>query len=256
MRHWVIAIAALTAVSAWGDTQFRVRQMTRDDVPRGKGQCDIRLQVDNTAEISVRGDMVFVHTLAGRDPRDDGSECNVPLPDHDLRGFRFEVRDSRNEIRLVSEPTRMNRFTAVVYIRDSAGGEGRYVFRLSWEREGGGYSTAPPPPPPFHRTEVRFRGPGVGDAHIGGRDLRLYEARVNIEPGGDATVVFQTDRREPLEVRGIVEHAEPDGLRARMTVEAGPLRLNGGMFLTVDDRGVVRRIVMDGDDVRLRWQGR
>ncbi|HXS96074.1 MAG TPA: hypothetical protein VN736_15820 [Candidatus Limnocylindrales bacterium] len=253
----LVVIGVLAALPALADTQFRIRQMTRDDVPRGKGQCDIRLQVDNTAEVSVRGDSVFIHTLAGRDPRDDGSECNAPLP-RDPRGMRFEVKDSRGEIRLVSEPTRGNGGTAVVFIRDSAGGEGRYHFRLSWEMEGAGYSEAvPPPPPAFRRNEVRFRGPGSGSMRVGQRETPLFDARVNVEPGGDAEIQFQTDRREPMFLRGVVEQADRDGLRLRASVDLpGGRRLGGRAFVTLDDRGVVRRIVMDGDDVHLRWESR
>ena len=113
--------ALCAALPALADTQFRIRRMTRNDVPPGKGQCDIRLQVDNEVDVSVHGDMVMIHTLAGRDPRDDGSECNVPLPNRNIEGFNFQVIDSRNEIRLVAEPSRRNDFTAVVHIRDSGG---------------------------------------------------------------------------------------------------------------------------------------
>jgi hypothetical protein len=256
MRLWVILVAALAAFPACADTQFRIRPMRRNDVPRGKGQCDIRLQVDNTAEISVRGDMLFAHTLEGRDPRDDGSECNAPLPDRDIHGFRFEAKESRGEMRLVSEPTRMNRHTLLVYIRDSTPGEGRYHFRLTWDLEGGGYSEAPPPAPAYRRTEVRFRGPGEGVARIGERDMPLLEARVDVDPSGDATVVFQTAGRETLTLMGVVERTEADGLRAVMSGQVGPIHVRGGMFLTVDERGVVRKISMDGGEVRVRWEGR
>src|SRR5215470_9691701 len=66
-RIGIIFLALSAALPAVGDTQFRIRKMTRDDVPLGKGQCDIRLQVDNEVEVSVRGDTVYSHTLAGRD---------------------------------------------------------------------------------------------------------------------------------------------------------------------------------------------
>jgi len=137
-RTGMALFALCAALPALADTQFRIRQMTRNDVPPGKGQCDIRLQVDNEVDVSVHGDMVMIHTLAGRDPRDDGSECNAPLPDRNIEGFNFQVMDSRNEIRLVAAPSRRNNFTAVVHIRDSAGGEGRYHFRLSWAMGGRG----------------------------------------------------------------------------------------------------------------------
>ena len=79
--------------------------MTRDDVPLGKGQCDIRLQVDNEVEVHMRGDQVTVRTISGQEARDDGSECNAPLPNRDVGGFSFEVKDSRNEIRMLAEPS-------------------------------------------------------------------------------------------------------------------------------------------------------
>src|SRR5437762_10372073 len=114
---WAVAVPALA------DTQFRVRRMMRNDVPMGKGQCDIRLQVDQEAEVSLRGDTVSIRTLAGRDPRDEGSECNEPMPVGDLAGFNFEVKDSRGDIRLIAEPSRRTGGAAVVRIRDSSGGE-------------------------------------------------------------------------------------------------------------------------------------
>src|SRR5690242_14680385 len=112
----------LVALPALADTQFRVRPMTRDDVPFGKGQCDIRLQVDNEVEVAVQSDVVSIRTISGREARDDGSECNLPLPGGDLRDFNFEVKDSRDQIRLVEPPSRRNHYRAMVRIRDTSGG--------------------------------------------------------------------------------------------------------------------------------------
>jgi len=133
-----LVLLLLASSPAFADTQFRVRRMSRNDVPLGKGQCDIRLRVDNEAEVSVRGDMVIVRTISGRDARDDGSECNEPLPARNVGGFNFEVRDRRGDIVLLSEPSRQTSYRAVVRIRDNEGGEGRYHFRLSWQMDGRG----------------------------------------------------------------------------------------------------------------------
>src|ERR1051325_10199939 len=107
-----IGIALLTlaaALPAAAQVQFRVGRMTRDDVPFGKGQCDIRLQVDNEVEVAVHADLVNIRVFSGQPARDDGSECNAPLPDRgEIQGFNFEVRDSRNDIRLIAEPSRRN----------------------------------------------------------------------------------------------------------------------------------------------------
>src|ERR1043165_2010909 len=125
------------ALPALADSRLQVRRMTRDDVPLGKGQCDIRLQVDNQVEVSVRGDMVFARTLSGQDARDDGSECKAPLPNRDVEGFNFEVKDSRGDIRLLAAPSRRNDFAAVVAIRAGSGGVGGDPFRV---RGGGAFA--------------------------------------------------------------------------------------------------------------------
>ena len=72
--------------------------------------------------------------FSGRDGRDDGSESNAPLPARDVEGFRLEVADDS----FASPPSRRSGSQAAVYIRDCAGGEGRYHFRLSWIQTGGG----------------------------------------------------------------------------------------------------------------------
>ena len=188
MRRWVISLAMLAAIPMWADTRFRVARMTRDDVPFGKGQCDIRLQVDNEVEVAVRGDSVIIRTIAGQDARNDGSECNYPLPDREVRAFTFEVKDSRGDIRLVEQPMRRNNFTAVVRIRDGAGGFGRYHFRLAWDAAPGGNDVPRPPietrpdrseldrpaPPRFSWNNViNFRGQGNGESRLNdSRDFR------------------------------------------------------------------------------------
>lgn len=134
-----LVLALLGTSAAFADTQFQVKRMARSDVPLGKGQCDIRLRVDSEAEISVRGDRVSVRTISGRDARDDGSECNEPLPARSVSGFNFEVRDQRGDIVLLSEPAPRTGYRAVVRIRDNEGGEGRYHFRLTWQMDGGGF---------------------------------------------------------------------------------------------------------------------
>lgn len=153
MRMLIVGWAALAALAcllpqrAFGDTEFQAKRMSRGDVPLGKGQCDIRLRIDGETEVSVRGDRVHLRTISGRDGRDDGSECNEPLPIREVTDFNFEVRDSRGEIKLLAQPERRNGFNAVVRIRDSEGGEGRYHFRISWQMEGGEPGLGPGPGP-------------------------------------------------------------------------------------------------------------
>src|ERR1035437_7594598 len=62
-RYGVALLMLCAALPASADTRIKVRRMARDDVPAGKGQCDIRLQVDNEVEVSVRGDLVDIRTI-------------------------------------------------------------------------------------------------------------------------------------------------------------------------------------------------
>jgi hypothetical protein len=280
-------LALCAALPALADTQFRIRQMTRNDVPPGKGQCDIRLQVDNEVDVSVHGDMVMIHTLAGRDPRDDGSECNAPLPDRNIEGFNFEVKDSRNEIRLVAEPSRRNNFTAVVHIRDSAGGEGRYHFRLSWVMGGGGRPpeerrappeerrgpSGPPPdaqrgygPPPDERrggpgfswnNTMDFRGQGRGSSVLNNFPAqRLSDVTVNIDRGGRILVSIRAEGNRTLSFTGTVIASE--GGRLKADVVSQDRRLHGPMYISVDDRQNVNSITLEATDgrdrLRVNWE--
>ena len=275
----------LAALPAVADTQFRVRQMARNDVPFGKGQCDIRLQVDNEVEVAVRRDLVSIRTISGRDARDDGSECNEPLPDREMRDFNFEVRDSRNDIRLLDPPSRRNNFAAVVRIRDTSGGEGRYHFRLTWAITGvTGYPgqptgrPAPPvagPPPgygggrdrPFEspggfawNNVIHYNGRGRGTSQMSGSgSQRLSDANVDIDRGGRVIVSFRTDRGRPLTFSGQIIGRDRDVLKADVAGD-DRLRLRGPMYISVDDRSNVYRISLDAgngrDRMQLDWQGR
>ena len=249
--------------------------MTRDDVPPGTGQCDIRLQVDNEVEVSVRGDSVAIRTIAGRDARDDGSECNAALPDRDIVGFNFQVVESRNEIRLVAEPSRRNNFAAIVRIRASSGGEGRYHFRLSWAitgsdygRPGGGNDRTPgrrddnfdrpPGAAGFSwNNTVSFRGKGQGTASMNNAgEMRLGEVSIEIDRGGKVLASFRTEGRgRPISFTGQILASE--GGRWKADVMSEDRRLRGPMWISVDDRRQVNTVTLeatDGQDrMRLNW---
>jgi hypothetical protein len=268
-RTGMALVALCAALPALADTQFRVRKMTRDDVPLGKGQCDIRLQVDNEVEVSVRRDMVNLHTIAGRPPRDDGSECNAPLPDRDIQGFQFQVTGSRNEIAMLAEPSRRNGFAAVVRIRDSSGGEGGYSFRLTWQmtggddfsRQGGG-----PPPgggrggPGFSWNNViHFNGAGRGSSVLTAYgSQRLSAVTVDIDRGGKIVVSFRGETERPLLFTGTVMGREGAQYKADVVTEDG--RLHGPLYITIGSRDEITAIRFEGTDgfgqLRVNWDQR
>ena len=272
-RYGAALLMLCAALPALANTRFQARRMTRDDVPPGKGQCDIRLQVDNEVEVTVRGEMVAIRTIAGRDARDDGSECNAPLPDRDIVGFTFEVVDSRNEIRLLSEPSRRNRFAAIVRIRDSSGGEGRYHFRLTWAINGSDFGRTPsrrtgdldrpPAAPGFSwNNTVSFKGNGRGAASMNGAgEMGLGEVTIDIDRGGKVVASFRTGDRgrgRPLSFTGQI--LANDGGRWKADVMSEDRRLRGPMWISVDDKRQVNSVTLEATDgrdrMRLNWDRR
>ncbi len=266
-RIGVAVLGLSAALPALADTQFRVRQMTRNDVPPGKGQCDIRLQVDNEVEVSVRRDNVSIRTLSGRDAYDDGSECNAPLPDRDVRDFQFDVIERRGDIRLVAEPSRRDGFAAIVHIRDTSGGQGRYHFRLTWAMTGGDsrprrdYDERPQGAPPVAgfawNNTIDFHGNGRGVATLNNFDRRLLNCNINIDRSGRIVVSFRTDHGQ-MNYSGRVTNREGDRLRADVVSEDG--RLRGPMFISTDGRDDVNRVTLEATDgrdrLRLNWDRR
>jgi hypothetical protein len=266
--------------------------MVRNDVPPGKGQCDIRLQIDDEVEVTVRGDLVYLKTIKGRDGRDDGSECNEPLPNHPVADFNFEVKDSRGEIRLIAEPSRRTDFQAVVRIRDSDSGEGRYHFRLSWRITGdrdftdrGRFGDDGDRRGRFDDDDRRGRfgddndrrgqlggggltwnntyhsgGPGRGVSTLSGYgEQRLFDANVDIDRGGKILISFRTDSGRPLTFSGSMMGPDGGTLKADVASDdrAG---LRGPMYLSRDAGGTIYRISLDAtngqDRLHLEWQRR
>jgi len=266
-RTWFAVLTVAVGVPACADTQFRARRMTRSDVPLGKGQCDIRLRVDNEVEVSIRGDMVTVRTISGRDARDEGSECNEPLPAGRVEGFRFEGIDGRGEVRLLAEPTGRNGYQAVVRIRDNAGGEEGYHFRLSWMTTGGDFN---------HRDDDDRRRPGHDDdlanrpgglvwnnaAHFTARgrgssslagygSQQLFDATVDIDRGNRILVSFRTDSGRSLTFSGSVIGMDGDTLKADVATD-DQARLRGPMYLSRTPRGEFDRIRLEATDGQSR----
>jgi len=233
--------------------------MARKDVPDGKGQCDIRLQVDNEVEVTVRGNRVDIRTLSGRDGRDDGSECNLPLPKDEVRGFKFEVIDKRGEIRLVEEPARRNRFAAVVRIHDGEGGEGRYHFRLSWATKNYDFDRPPAGAGFSWNNTLSFKGKGRGEAVTNEREnIPLTLVTLEIDHSGKLAIWFQMERGRALSFSGqVLAH---EGNRWKVDAMSEDRRLRGAMWITVDGKEQVQSVSLEATDgqerLRLGWNRR
>jgi hypothetical protein len=264
-RLGVLWLALSAIVPVWANTQFRARKMTRTDIPGGKGQCDIRLRIEGEAEVTVRGDLVTIRKIAGRDGRDDGSECSAPLPNRPVQGFHFEGVDGRGEMRLVSEPSRQTDFEAVVHIRDHESGVSSYHFRLSWTIS----SDDSPDRAHFDRPNdergglawnnaVHFGGKGHGTStSTGDGEQGLADVTVDIDRGGKILVSFHTGAKgRPLSFTGSVIEFDQASIRADVATD-DHARLRGSMYLSRNNHGDVYRIALDAtngqDRLHLDW---
>jgi hypothetical protein len=134
----VLAAAAVLASSAaYGqvDVHIRARQMPGWDLRSREGRCEIRVWVDNRAEVRMRGDNIFVRTLEGSRGRDEGSTCSQPLPYNSVRGFEIRQTAGRSRVTLAQEPSRMNNYTALIEIEDRQGGGDDYAFEVTWHAD-------------------------------------------------------------------------------------------------------------------------
>jgi hypothetical protein len=240
----ILAVAPLVA-----DTTFQVRRNSRSDVPLSRAQCDIRLQIDGEVEVYLEGDRVTIRTISGRDGADDGSECTHPLPRARVNAFGFEVRDRRNDIQLLSEPSPRNDYRAVVAIRDSSGGMGRYHFRIAWDRTGGSEFDRFPrtrDPIPFGGA-VDYDGRGDGNYR-----QRITRATIRVSPTGQVNASFDYDRGGRLTFTGRVTRQEADTIYADVTDGTGQA---GSMTIVVDGAGRVRSATVNGrDNYTLEWR--
>ena len=94
------------------------------------GFCEVRVIVDNVAEVGLRGERVFVRTLEGAPAYDAGTTCTAPLPRTGATNFRVRGMEGRGNAQLVEEPNAQNGYVAVIRIEDRQSGAAEYHFRV------------------------------------------------------------------------------------------------------------------------------
>jgi hypothetical protein len=129
------ALAASGLCFGQSEIQVRVRQLPGWDARQREGHCQIRVWVDNRAEVRMRGDRIWVTTLEGAKGRDEGSECSQPLPFNSVRDFQIHQVSGRSPVTQSQEPSRANNFTAMIAIEDRQGGGDNYAFDVSWRAD-------------------------------------------------------------------------------------------------------------------------
>jgi hypothetical protein len=172
-------------------------------------------------------------------------------------------------------PSPRNDFTAIIAIRDSSGGFGRYHFRLTWAVTATSEVPRRDGPPEFPRGDgdrgpgggfswnnvVHFSGPGRGGSTLSGfGSQRLSDATVDIDRGGRIQVSFRTDTGRPITFTGSVIGRDGDVLKTDVAADDRMLRLRGPMFITLRGREDILRISLDAtngrDSLRVNWDRR
>ena len=210
---------------------FTVRRTNDWSQDRRDGRCRIRVRIDDDSDVELRGDQIRIRPLRGGPGRDEGSECNAPLPmSGNIRNFRFRGIDGRGNPRLVQEPGSRNYYVAVVNVQDPRGGDEGYTFDLTWDWDGfggGGIfpdqpTTRPTPPSgggifddrPTTRPTPSPVGPGsnylqdmnttiAGDGTLDDGTQRHNLTDLNVRVRGDqCQITLITDQQQRLEMTG------------------------------------------------------
>jgi len=132
----LILFSGLAAFGQWGGEQ--TRQANIRGGSGGDGKCTIEVEVDDVAEIEIRGTMARLRTRAGQPAQFRRFDCNQPMPTRPY-DFRFRGIDGRGRQDLVRDPG--NNGVAVVRIEDSKNGREGYTFDIMWRggSDGGRY---------------------------------------------------------------------------------------------------------------------
>ncbi len=102
----------------------------------GDGKCTFEVEVDEVAEVEVRGDTGYLRTVSGSPATWRRLDCNGPLPTNP-GNLRFKGVDGRGRQTLVRDPNSGNG-SAVIRIEDPKQGREGYTGDLTWT--GGSYT--------------------------------------------------------------------------------------------------------------------
>jgi hypothetical protein len=128
-----LVLLASTAIP--GFSQDTIRANVRGGNRGDGGKCTIEVDVDDVAEVEVRGDTARIRTLSGGPSRFRRFDCDGIMPPRPAE-FRFTGVDGRGRQNLIRDPR--NGGVAVVRIEDPKSGREGYTFDLEW-RGGGNY---------------------------------------------------------------------------------------------------------------------
>lgn len=180
-RFLVLAACVLPATA-----QMATRRASMTGSRGDRGKCTIEVDVDDVAEVDIRGDQGRIRTLTGQPSEWRRFECSDPLPPNPS-DFKFTGVDGRGRQTLVADP-RENRGVAVIRIEDPQGGREGYTFDIEWR----GRSRRGFRPPNNDWDDLRAPGPSlavnacrdaVREKTRGFRDIEFTRTVVDDAPG-------------------------------------------------------------------------
>lgn len=136
--YWGLPLAfALSPHAVLAQGQFGNSATIRANIKPGggDGKCTFEVEVDEVAEVEVRGDTGLLRTISGSPATWRRLDCNGPMPANPAN-FRFKGIDGRGRQTLVRDPG--GNGSAVVRIEDPKPGREGFTGDLMWK--GGSYT--------------------------------------------------------------------------------------------------------------------
>jgi hypothetical protein len=245
-------LAGTALLAQWGSSGEERRATIRGG-GGDSGKCTIEVEVDDVAEVEIRGDMGRLRTRSGGPATWRRFECTAVMPQNP-GDFRFRGVDGRGRQELVNDPR--GRGNAVIRITDSKGGREGYTFDLEWRGGSGGSGWGGSGGSGWGGSgnELRYSGTGSGYfSNASGLRDNLSNCRVYIDRNGNAEVSFRSSREGNVTLRGRVNRTSGDRVTASMSGNG----ISGNMDLYTNGPNRVREIRMDGSNpvrFELRWR--
>jgi hypothetical protein len=285
-RTKILAIClSVSATVMFAQPQYTMMRHAPNWNPAARdGFCEVRVIVDNRAEVGLRGERVFVRTLEGAPAHDAGTTCTAPLPRTGATNFRVRGMEGRGAAQLVEEPNPQNGYVAVIRIEDRQSGASEYRFRIDWHADRASYfgphdydrdwdpsrwanrvqGGAPPPQAGRwdrgwrtdrgNRTALNVSSDGWGRIHADGRPGdRMSRVTVRTEVDGDAFVTIEGERG-PIRLVGRVQSQDPRSLGISLR-EAMDRPAEGYVSIHFDGNGNLMNASIEGNWAREHFVG-
>lgn len=268
-----VCTVSIAAFGQWGDTQTRRAEIRGGG---GDGKCTIEVEVDDQAEVEIRGDTAILKTRSGQRARWRRFQCNQVMPARP-DDFRYRGVDGRGRQELARDPRSGG--SAVIRIDDPKGGSEGYTFDIEWRGGGGGGGGG------WGNSGVgnsgggwgngggggnwtgnsgstfNFRGDGNGQFNRrNGRDERIRDVEVSLSRDGRVRLSFEAEGYQRINFTGRADRYSRDSIYTELRGSNTGSNTRGSATIYVDNRGEVQRIEMTGrnnnDDFRLQWRSR